>query len=139
MPPGAANHVVEAKRTVNENITVQEIMPHMHLSGKAMDVWAKYPGGREEHVLSVPAYDFNWQYFYKFKVPLHVPKGTQFTAKAVFDNSAGNPNNPDPTKEIRFGLPTTDEMMFAFYIYTEDDEHLDKADLSYQAGGAGGN
>ena len=32
-------------------------------------------------------------------------------------NSPDNPYNPDPTTEVRFGEPTTAEMMFGFVRY----------------------
>ena len=32
-----------------------------------------------------------------------------------FDNSADNPANPDPTREVPFGEQTWDEMMIGFF------------------------
>lgn len=143
IPPGAGNHVVEATRLVREDITMQEIMPHMHLRGKEMKLWAEFPDGRKQDLLFVPKYDFNWQFFYKFDEPVKMPKGTKLFARAIFDNSTNNPNNPDPTKEVRWGLPTTAEMMFGFYLYTKDGEKLDARDpgnapIPGGAGAAGG-
>ncbi len=40
----------------------------------------------------------------------------------TFDNSADNLSNPDPTKPIRFGIPTTDEMALGWMYYAWDDE-----------------
>jgi len=34
-----------------------------------------------------------------------------------FDNSAKNKFNPDPTKDVRYGEPTYDEMMLGFMDY----------------------
>jgi hypothetical protein len=58
----------------------------------------------------VPDYDFNWQSVYRFAEPLKLPKGTKLTWSARWDNSADNPRNPDPAKEVRWGLQTWDEM-----------------------------
>jgi hypothetical protein len=61
--------------------------------------------------LSVPDYDFNWQSVYRFAKPIAMPRGTKITWICHWDNSADNPRNPDPTKEVRWGLQTWDEMM----------------------------
>jgi hypothetical protein len=34
---------------------------------------------------------------------------------AHYDNSANNKYNPDPTKEVRYGEQTWEEMMFGFF------------------------
>jgi hypothetical protein len=38
-------------------------------------------------------------------------KGTRLTWVGRWGNSADNPRNPDPSKEVRWGLQTWDEMM----------------------------
>ena len=85
-------------------------MPHMHLRGTSAKYVATYPDGKTETLLSVPDYDFNWQSVYRFAEPLKIPKGTKLTWIGHWDNSADNPRNPDPTKEVRWGLQTWDEM-----------------------------
>ena len=47
---------------------------------------------------------------YRFAEPMPIPKGTRITWTAWWDNSADNPRNPDPTKEVKWGLQTWDEM-----------------------------
>ncbi|HEX4947525.1 MAG TPA: hypothetical protein VFZ34_12725, partial [Blastocatellia bacterium] len=44
-----------------------------------------------------------------------IPKGSQLMVTGVFDNSTKNKRNPDPTKTIRFGEPTYDEMLVGFF------------------------
>lgn len=124
IPAGAPDSLVEARVVLKEDIHLEQIIPHMHLRGKDMKVWAKYPDGRIKYLLSVPKYDFNWQTFYKLKEPIALPKGTELHALAHFDNSARNPFNPDPNIDVRWGQPTTAEMMYSFYTYTVDDEKL---------------
>ena len=36
------------------------------------------------------------------------------TITATFDNSSGNPANPDPSKTVRWGDQTYDEMMIGY-------------------------
>jgi hypothetical protein len=92
----------------------------MHLRGKDMQIKAAYPDGKSEILLSVPNYSFNWQTTYYFKKPLAVPKGTRIEVTAHFDNSAKNKYNPDPTKVVRWGDPTYDEMMIGWIDYLSD-------------------
>jgi hypothetical protein len=54
---------------------------------------------------------------YRFAEPIQLPKGSKVRATAHFDNSALNPLNPDPTKPVKFGLQTWDEMMVGFAAY----------------------
>ena len=72
-----------------------------------------YPDGRTEHLLSVPRWDFDWQLEYRFAEPPLVPAGTVARATAILDNSAHNPNNPDPSVDVKWGLQNTDEMIHA--------------------------
>jgi len=89
--------------------------PHMHVRGKDMTYIAHYPDGTSETLLSVPKYDFNWQLTYMLKTPKVLPKGTQVEVIAHFDNSTNNKFNPDPTKDVRWGDQTWEEMMIGFF------------------------
>jgi hypothetical protein len=133
IPPGADNHEVTSCFTVAADAHITSLMPHMHLRGKDMKIEAYYPDGHKETLLNVPAYSFSWQTNYYFKHPVAVPKGTRIVCTAHFDNSAKNKYNPDPTKAVRFGDPTYDEMMIAFVEYTLDGQHLSKPELSRAA------
>lgn len=110
IPAGAANHKGQITYTFPDDALVIGFMPHMHLRGTSAKYVATYPDGRTETLLSVPAYDFNWQSVYRFKAPLEVPKGTKLTWSGTWDNSADNPRNPDPKKTVGWGLQTWDEM-----------------------------
>ena len=110
IPAGAANHRGEMTFTFPKDGEVLSFMPHMHLRGSSAKYVARYPDGKTETLLYVPDYDFNWQSVYRFAEPLKVPKGTKLTWTGHWDNSADNPRNPDPKKEVRWGLQTWDEM-----------------------------
>ena len=75
----------------------------MHLRGKDMKMTATFPDGRQQTLLNVPDYDFNWQLFYYPKTTVPLPRGTRVDLVAHYDNSAANKNNPDPTKAVTFG------------------------------------
>jgi mono/diheme cytochrome c family protein len=124
IPPGAANHRVTACWTATEDIRLTAAMPHMHVRGRAIEVKAFYPDGRSETLLNVPNYSFAWQTFYYLKQPLAIPKGTRLLVTGYFDNSPKNKYNPDPTRAVRFGEPTYDEMMGSFIDYTIEGQPL---------------
>ena len=115
IPPGAGNHQITAKEEFREDITLLSLTPHMHLRGKAFRYDAIYPDGKTETLLDVPRYDFNWQLRYEFAEPKLIPKGTVVKCTAVFDNSSGNPNNPDPSQNVTWGQQSWDEMMIGFF------------------------
>ena len=68
----------------------------------------------------MPKYDFGWQVYYYPKKPIRIPKGTKIETVAHYDNSTKNPQNPDPSKPVRFGEQTWEEMMNGFFDYTVD-------------------
>jgi len=115
IPANAKNYEVKASYEFDEDSEIVSFSPHMHLRGKDFLYRAIYPDGRSEVLLSVPEYDFNWQVYYYPKKSLKMPKGTKIEAIAHFDNSTGNPMNPDPNKVVRFGEQTWEEMMNGFF------------------------
>lgn len=114
IPPGHPNWAVGASHVYERDTLILGFMPHMHVRGKDMTYTAYYPDGTSEVLLSVPKYDFNWQTSYRYKEPKWIPAGTRLEVVAHFDNSTNNPSNPNPNKAIRFGGPTTDEMMLGW-------------------------
>ncbi len=110
IPPQTGNHREELSYTFRRDARILSFMPHMHLRGTSAKYVATYPDGKTETLLSVPDYDFNWQSVYRFAEPVRVPKGTKLKWIGTWDNSPDNPRNPDPAKEVRWGLQTWDEM-----------------------------
>ena len=117
IPPGDPNYEVRSSWTAKEDVELVGLMPHMHFRGKDFKYTITYPDGKQEVILSVPKYDFNWQLQYELKERRTLPKGTRIDCLAHFDNSPNNPANPDPTKEVRWGDQTWEEMMIGFFTY----------------------
>jgi hypothetical protein len=136
IPPGAEHHRVTACWTTDHDIHILTLMPHMHLRGAAMEIQAYYPDGRSQMLLNVPNYSFSWQTVYYSKDPIAIPKGTKIVVTGYFDNSSKNKYNPDPTKPVRFGEPTYDDMMIGWVNYTVDDQHLNHDVAMNQAQGS---
>jgi hypothetical protein len=116
IPAGDPNYKVDAIRNTFPNgAELISFFPHMHLRGKTFEFRAVYPDGHEETLMRVPMYHFYWQLDYKLAEPLKLPPGTRVEASAWYDNSANNAHNPNPTKDVRFGEQTWEEMMIGFY------------------------
>jgi len=131
LPAGDGNHEVTACYTFDADVHLTSYMPHMHLRGKDMKYDVIYLDGRQETLLSVPKFSFNWQTMYYLKRPVALTKGTKLIVTAHFDNSEKNKFNPDPKKTIRWGDPTYEEMMIGWMEYYVDHprtvERLDAA------------
>jgi len=111
IPAGASAHPVSMQYPVRADVTLHSVMPHMHLLGRQMKVWASLPDGATRPIIWIKDWDFNWQLNYALKEPMFLPRGSRIHLEAVYDNSKDNPNNPnDPPKDVRWGEATTDEM-----------------------------
>jgi hypothetical protein len=115
IPAGDPNYQVESKFEFGHDARIVSFLPHMHLRGKDFEYRVKYPDGRVETLLSVPHYSFSWQLSYFPKEDLVVPAGAVIECTAHYDNSVNNPGNPDPTKVVRHGDQSWDEMMNGFF------------------------
>jgi peroxiredoxin/mono/diheme cytochrome c family protein len=137
IPANSKAHTESASKTFEHDVIVYSLLPHSHFRGKASDFVATYPDGRQEVLLSVPNYDFNWQTTYELKTPKLLPAGTKVTHSTTWDNSAQNKANPDPNRVVPWGQQTWDEMLYGVVRYRYVDESnapTPKAQVS-QAGG----
>ena len=115
IPPGDPNYRVDASFDVRTDLKLAGLHPHMHTRGKDFEYRLVFPDGRTEAILKVPAYNWHWQLWYNLAEPIALPKGTRIECTAHFDNSANNPENPDPTKKVIWGQQSWDEMMVGFF------------------------
>lgn len=119
IPPGADNHVVHARvHRLPRDATLLSINPHMHLRGKSFQVFARV-GDEQKTMLDVPKYDFNWQHSYRLRQPVPLASIDRLEFDAVFDNSASNPANPDPSQHVTWGDQTWEEMAVVFFEVSE--------------------
>ena len=116
---GDPDQEVTECHTFDKNVLVTSLTPHMHLRGKSMQIVADLPDGGKQLLLSVPNYEFNWQFTYRAKDPVYLPKGTRIEVRGHFDNSANKRGNPDPTKVIRWGSASENEMMDGWIEYVD--------------------
>lgn len=126
IPPGAKEHTTVVTRPIQRDMLIYNIMPHSHLRGRAGTMTAVYPDGRQEILLNVPKYDFNWQTVYEYREPRTISAGSKLIWSFTWDNSPQNPGNPDPTKPVRWGDQTFEEMGIGFVRFRYLDETTDK-------------
>ncbi len=142
IPPGADNHREEATLRLPFDVEILGFMPHMHLRGKA----CRYEVGTDEAnarmLLDIPRYDFNWQLVYRPTEPIALSQGQTMRFTAWYDNSKNNPANPDPTKTVRWGNQTFDEMHLGYIEYVQpgmapgESDNLRRAALGNRLGDA---
>jgi len=123
IPANTKWHEEVAENTLKEDAILYTLHPHAHYRGKASRFVAYYPDGKEQTLLNIPAYDFNWQGTYELVEPMKVPAGTRIVYSQWYDNSTQNKANPDANREVTWGEQTWDEMIFGVIRYrnmTED-------------------
>lgn len=130
IPPGAKEHTTTVTRPIQRDMLIYNIMPHSHLRGRAGTMTAVYPDGREEILLNVPKYDFNWQTVYEYRQPKTIPAGSKLVWRFSWDNSTQNPANPDPSKPVRWGDQTFEEMGIGFVRFRYLDETTEQPRVS---------
>lgn len=116
VPAGAPRYEARTRRALARDAELLAVTPHMHFRGSAAELAVQSPGpdSAPTPILSVPDYDFAWQITYQLESPMRLVKGTELQLLTVFDNSADNPYNPDPTVDVGWGLQSWDEMSSAF-------------------------
>ena len=112
IPPYEGNYLAPPQDiTFLKDVELVWLWAHAHLRGKSAQFKLIYPDGREEIVLDIPRYSFNWQLAYRTSVK--IPKGARMHIEFRYDNSPNNKFNPDPSKWVYDGDQTWEEMMGA--------------------------
>ena len=120
IPPGERDVRYSVSGTLPNDALLLSLFPHMHLRGSAFEFEIAGEHGGLEPLLYVKPYDFYWQLRYEFKAPRALKAGTRLRWTGHFDNSPGNPRNPDPSAEVHWGEQSTDEMMIGFFDVAVD-------------------
>ena len=124
IPPHAANWTVTGIGAFQNDSILQDIWFHAHVRGKDFTTVLTYPNGREEILLRVPNYSFDWQYRYYFAEPAFVPAGSTLKVIGRYDNSRANRLNPAPHLPTYWSEQSWDDMFVvsAGYTLAEDGE-----------------
>jgi hypothetical protein len=132
IPPYAENWKLTGITPVTEDITLYAMSPHMHLRGKSLRWVVVYPDGREQTILDVPKFDFNWQIQYELAEPLHIPAGSKILGIGAYDNSPKNRWNPSPNLEVFWSEQSWDEMYQPFTEYSVDSQVVSELTVTKQ-------
>jgi hypothetical protein len=104
IPADNPKFILEDTVTLPEPVSVTAIYPQAHFLGRQLDAWAILPGGKKLWLISIPRWDVDWQSAYRYTQPVVLPKGAVVHWQYTYDNSTGNPHNPnDPPKPVSGG------------------------------------
>jgi hypothetical protein len=117
IPPDAEFHPEIAYEDIPRDMLLYGLTPHAHVRGGSTQVSIVFPDGREQVILAVPQYRFDWQCEYYLEEPILVPAGSRIINRWTYDNSSRNFANPDPKREVPFGEQSWDEMLTFFIHY----------------------
>ena len=108
------------QRTVNQDLSLVSICPHMHGLGKSYKVWFENPQGDSIPLINIPHWDFHWQKYYTFQQIQKIPAGSVLYSEGVYDNTTDNHDNPNnPPITVSKGTATDDEMFLCLMIYAD--------------------
>jgi hypothetical protein len=150
--PGDPNARVDGYYLLKKPTRLLSWQPHMHNRGKASCILAIIPApegiGGDGLTSAQPGFEtlncakftFNWHLNYVYAddaAPL-LPAGTMLHTINLFDNSAANKMNNDPTAQVSRGNRTIDEMSGGWLGFYQMSEEEYKAELAQRADGARG-
>jgi hypothetical protein len=95
IPAGQKDFLVTDDFTLPIDVRLLAIYPHAHYLGKDIQTFAILPDGTKKTLIHIPHWNLNWQAVYRYAEPVRLPKGTRVSLRYVYDNSAGNPLNPN--------------------------------------------
>ena len=126
IPAGEKSYTLTDSFVLPVDVEVQAIQPHAHYRGREINGLAKLPDGTTTSLVYIKEWDFNWQQLYQFAKPIPLPRGTVIEMRYTYDNSAGNPRNPQlPPRRVSWGQESTDEMGDLWLqVLTRDDRDL---------------
>ena len=141
--PPHGYHMTQGFHSFDHPVRLDSFQPHGHLRMNAASLEIFYPEtGRTEPVSQVSNWSATWHHSHLFEphvAPL-IPAGAVIVLKQWYDNTANNPNNPDPDMWVMGGSRTGDEMTHAWLAITHLDEEgyeklLEERDEKVSGGG----
>jgi hypothetical protein len=111
--------------TFDHPVRIDSFQPHGHLRMNAASLEIFYPEtGRTEAISQISNWSATWHHshIYEPDVAPLLPAGAVLVLKQWYDNTAANPNNPDPDQWVYGGSRTGDEMTHAWLAVTHLDE-----------------
>ena len=119
LPPHEPNFEINADFVFGSEVVITGVRARMNYRGKRMKFAIEERDGVERDIFSIPAYNYGWQPHYVLDPPLALEAGTKVHVTGALDNSISNPTNPDPEKEVNFGVNSWDEMFTGYFTFYE--------------------
>jgi tetratricopeptide (TPR) repeat protein len=111
IPPATQDYLVADRYRLPVDVEVLAVQPHAHNLARQMEAKAELPDGTTRWLIAIEDWDFRWQDVYRYARPFVLPRGTTISIRYIYDNSAGNPKNPNrPPARVVWGQNTSDEM-----------------------------
>jgi hypothetical protein len=109
--PGEQQYVIKDSFVLPVDVEALGARGHAHYIAKELKMVATLPDGSTRGLLWIRDWDFGWQDSYFYETPFMLPKGTRIDVAITYDNSEGNPRNPNmPPRRVRWGRGSFDEM-----------------------------
>ena len=111
IPAGDRDFAVGDDFRLPRDVDVLAVYPHAHYLGHAMDGYATLPDGKRKWLIRIRDWNPDWQAVYHYRAAVFLPKGSVISMRWRYDNSGGNPRNPNsPSRRVLGGNQATDEM-----------------------------
>ena len=114
IPAGATDHTEEGTLSINRDVDLVAVSPHMHLLGTKLTSNLTRPDGSGACIAQVDPYDFDWQRAYMLAEPISLERGDVLDVTCTYDNSAENQPVIDgqqrEPRDVSYGDRTIDEM-----------------------------
>ena len=117
LPPNEPDFELYTDYAFESQVVLTGVRARMNYRGKRMKFSIEEPNGIVRDILSIPAYNYGWQPHYVLDEPITLKVGTKVRVTGALDNSISNPANPDPGKEVTFGLNSWDEMFTGYFTF----------------------
>jgi hypothetical protein len=132
IPAGERDYRVTDHFVIPVAVDVIGVDPHAHYICKRMLAYAALPDGSRRTLLEIPDWNFDWQQQYVYATPIRLPAETRVEMEFTYDNSEGNPRNPNhPPQRVMWGPGSADEMaglhLAVVPVSAEDGEELGNA------------
>ena len=117
--------MMQGYHSFDHPVRIDSFQPHGHLRLRSASLEVFYPEtGRSEIISMVSNWSATWHqsHLYELDVAPLIPPGAVLITKQWYDNTAANPNNPDPDQWVADGSRTADEMSHAWIAVTHLDE-----------------
>lgn len=105
---------------IKNDLTYISTMPHMHYLGKSFKTYVVTPSNDTIRLVDIDRWDFHWQMNYFFPKLIKIPANSFLKAEVTYDNTTGNPNNPNsPPIDVSMGFGSKDEMLVIYMGQTD--------------------